>query len=227
MNELVRLTTQDVGKGIPITDSLIVAEGFKKTHNSVLRDIRNLEKELKESLSKEELALYSFGQSNYKNSQNKDMPFYYMSEEFFIMLVMGYRTKEAYKMKHKFIEAFLFLKKELKARKETRHIGVSFRKSLTETIKNCVTDEGNFKKFAYSNYSKLVYKKITGKTVKKIKEERNIPENKNVRDYFSIDELEKIQELESKIANFIEFSDTINKNDKEIYEMVKKHLELK
>ena len=34
-----------------------------------------------------------------------------------------------------------------------------------------------------------------------------------------------LQDLESKIATFIEFTDTENKDDKQIYEMVKKHIE--
>ena len=37
--------------------------------------------------------------------------------------------------------------------------------------------------------------------------------------------LEKIQDLESKIATFIEFTDTNNMTDKEVYAMVKAHIE--
>ena len=42
MNELVRLTTQDVGKGMAITDSWIVSEHFNKRHTDVIRSIENL-----------------------------------------------------------------------------------------------------------------------------------------------------------------------------------------
>jgi len=221
MNELVKVSTADVNKGIAITDSLIVAEKFKKSHNLVLRDIRSLEKELKASLTKEELGLYKFEQSSYINTQNKEQPFYKMNRDFFIMLVMGYRTKEAYKIKHEFIQAFNFLEKEIQARVRTRHISVNIRKDLTETIKNCVTDAGKFKNFAYSNYTRLIYKKVLGKDVKKIKEELNLKKSDNLRDFLTIEQLKKVQDLESKIAYYIEFTDTLNKSDKEIYEEIK------
>jgi DNA-binding transcriptional regulator YhcF (GntR family) len=46
-----------------------------------------------------------------------------------------------------------------------------------------------------------------------------------ITDRLIMEELEKVQELESKIANFIEFTNTEGKDDKQIYEMVKKYLE--
>ena len=224
MKQLVSLNTGDVSS-FPVTDSLLVAEEFNKSHNTVLRDIRELEKELKASLETRDLGVYKVVQSSYFNNQNKEQPMIKMNRDFFIMLVMGYRTKEAYKIKHKFIQAFNFMEKELKARIETRHLGVGIRKSLTDSIKNCVTDEGNFKKFAFGNYTKLIYKKVLGKDVKKSKEERGLKEKDNIRDFMSIEELEKVQELESKVATYIEFTDNTGKTDKEIYQEVKNYIE--
>ena len=225
MNELVRVSTQDVSKAFPITDSLTVAEKFGKRHDIVLRDIRNLAKELVESLSKEELGVYKFVESEYINEQNKLQPCYQMNRDFFIMLVMGYRTKEAYKIKHQFIQAFNFMESELQARIQTRHIGIAARKDLGSVIKTCVTDEGNFKSFAYSNYTRLVYKKILGKDVKKAKEELGLTKNDNLRDYLTIEQLKQAQDLESKIATYIEFTDTTVKTDKEIFQEIKKVLD--
>lgn len=223
--ELVSLNTQDVSKAMPITDSLLVAEKFKKSHNIVMRDIRKLEQELISSLEKEDISLYKFVQSEYIDERGKKQPFYQMNRDFFLMLVMGYRTKEAYKIKHKFIQAFNFMEKELQARIETRHLSIEKRKSLTDTIKNCVTDESNFKKFAYSTYSKLVYKKVLGKTVKKAKEELGLKETDNIRNFLTIEQLERVQDLESKIATYIEFTDNSHKTDKEIYRDVKNYIE--
>jgi len=225
-NDLVRLTTQDVAKGFPVTNSLIVAQEFGKNHNTVLRDIRDLEIELKNSFGPEELGLYKIVQSSYINSQNKEQPMVQMNRDFFIMLVMGYRTKEAYKVKHKFIQAFNFMESELKARKETRSIGISVRKDLQASIKNYVTDpESQFKNFAYSNYTRLVYKKVMGKDVKKIKAEKGLNEKDNLRDHLNMEELKKVQDLESKIATYIEFTDQTGKTDKEIFAEIKKVLE--
>lgn len=218
MNELVKLTTQDVGKGIIRANSLEVAEHFKKSHKNVLQNIRNLTAE-NPALKK------MFLEDTFITERGKEVTMYYMNRDGFSLLCMGFTGSKALEWKIKYIEAFNFMEREHKARLQTRHIGIMARKVLTETIKKCVTDEGNFKKFAYGTYTKLVYKKIIGKDVKKIKEERKVKENENVRDYFTIEELDKIQDLESKIATFIEFTDTNGKTDKEIYAMVKEHLE--
>ena len=135
-------------------------------------------------------------------------------------------TEIARMAKIQFVKAFSFMKKELIARLDTRKIGISAgRFFLTDSIRDHVSDTGNFKKFAYGNYTKLVYKYVLGMDVKHAKEARGVPENGNLRDYLTIEELEKVQEIESKIAGFIEVSDTEGKNDKEIYAMVKKWLD--
>ena len=85
--------------------------------------------------------------------------------------------------------------------------------------------EFDSRRFRYGNYSKLVYKRVLGMDVKHAKEARGVPETGNLRDYLTIEELDLVQELESKIAGFIEVSDTEGKNDKEIYQMVKKWID--
>ena len=86
-------------------------------------------------------------------------------------------------------------------------------------------DGSNSKKFAYGNYTKLVYKRILGMDVKHAKESRKVPENRNLRDFLTMEELDRVQALESKIAAFIEISDTEGKDDKAVYAMVKTYLD--
>ena len=218
MNELVRLTTQDVGKAIPVTDSLIVAEKYQVLHKTVTNTIRKYFDDFQE-----------FGTMkhyyNALNSEKETMIFLLNEEQFYLLVTYMKNTEVARKYKKEFIRQFSKMKKELGARSQTRHIAISVRKNLTDTIKKCVTDEGNFKNWAYSTYSKLVYKKVLGKDVKKAKLERNVKEKENIRDYLTIEELEKVQDLESKIATFIEFTDTNNMTDKEVYAMVKSYIE--
>ncbi len=220
MNELVRLTTQDVGKAIQVTDSLIVAEKIQYEHYILTRLIKRHIEDFKE------FGAIDF-ESRLLNSKNVDV--YLLNENQFYLLITYLRaTKKSplvLELKKELVRQFSVMKSELTARKETRHISVSVRRNLTDTIKKCVTDEGNFKNWAYSTYSKLVYKKVLGKDVKKAKLERNVKEKENIRDYLTIEELEKVQDLESKIATFIEFTDTNNMTDKEVYAMVKKHIE--
>lgn len=211
--ELVRLTTQDVSKAIPITDTKIISEKLNLKHHSVTRLIRNYEEDFKE-----------FGEVGFE-IQGKEKV-YLINEQQFTLLVTYFKNTDIVReYKKRFVKAFFIMKNELQVRQETRHIGVKIRKSLTDTIKNKVDEDTTFKKFAYSNYSKLVYKKVIGKTVKKIKEERGLKKKDNLRDFLTMEELEKVQELESKIAFYIEMRKDLTGNDKEIYQEVKKYIE--
>jgi Rha family phage regulatory protein len=223
MNEIVQLTTADVSRAIPVTTSRLVSELFKKEHAKVIRSIKDLIDQLGDDAKSG--AIYFCEELQYKDTQNRNQIEYRMNEQFFLLLVMGFTGEKALRVKTAFIREFYRMRSELLARSETRRIGKEARLSITDAIKDHVSPEGNFKKFAYGNYSKLVYKRVLGMDVKHAKEARKVPENGNLRDYLTIEELDLVQELESKIAGFIEVSDTDGKNDKEIYQMVKKWID--
>lgn len=213
--ELVRLTTQDVGKGIPITDSLILSYNLEREHSNIQRLILKYQDDINEfgKLGIEIRPLES-GQLQKVYLLNE------MQATFLITLMRN--TKPVLEFKKRLVKAFFFMKNELQVRQETRHIGIIQRKSLTDTIKTKVDDDTNFKKFAYSNYTKLVYKQVLGNTVKKLKEERGLKTKDNLRDFLTIEELEKVQDLESKIATYIEMRKDLIGSDKEIYQEVSK-----
>lgn len=231
--ELMMLTTNDINKAVPVTTSRYVAEKFKKSHSEVIYAIEGRKDKkgkiknvgLMEQLSGISQVSKYFIESNYIDTMNRKRKEYLITRDGFTLLSMGFTGKEALVWKLKYIKLFNTMEHELKARQETRYIGLKVRKLLTDTIKLKVDNDTNFKKFAYSNYSKLVYKKIIGKTVKKIKEERELKKTDNLRNFLSIDELEKVQELESKIAFYIEMRKDLTGNDKEIYQEVKKYIE--
>ena len=223
MNEIVSLTTADVSRAIPITTSRLVAEKFDKDHKIVLKAIRGLIKDLKDG--HQMVPIYFVEEGEYEDSYGRKQSEYRMNEQFFTLLAMGFTGSKALRFKTDFITAFTRMRAELLSRTETRKIGKAARLSITDAIRDHVSPEGNFKKFAYGNYSKLVYKRVLGMDVKHAKEKRGVPESGNLRDYLTIEELDRVQELESKIAGFIEVSDTDGKNDKEIYQMVKKWLD--
>lgn len=219
--DLVRLTTQDVSKSIPITDSKIIAEKFELKHSVITRNIRKYKEDF------EEFGEVQFMVLKTENSNGgRPEKVYLLNEMQYSLLVTFLRnTPKVIEYKKKFVKAFFLATNELKARIETRHIGKSKRINFTDSVKKNVIGEGNFKNYAYSNYTKLVYKKIIGMTVKKYKEKNNIPKQSNIRDYFNIDQIEQIQELESKIATYIEMRKDTGETDKEIYQEVKKYLE--
>lgn len=94
--------------GKVVTDSLMIAEMFKKNHNNVLKDIRT-----QVDYAGEEFSRVNFYQSNYKNERGRTYPKYNLTEEAFTLVVMSYNTKEAVQMKIKFIQEFKRMKQHI------------------------------------------------------------------------------------------------------------------
>lgn len=102
MNQLVF-----VENGKAVTDSLKVAEVFGKRHDSVLRDIRNLECSI-------EFNLLNFVEIDYTDSRNRTYQKYLIKRDGLAFLVMGYTGAEAAEYKEKYILAFNKMEEELK-----------------------------------------------------------------------------------------------------------------
>ena len=136
-------------------------------------------------------------------------------------LIMGFTGKKAGTFKDAFINQFQMMRHELMARTQTRAIGKVMRASMSDAIGSRLEDGTTHKKFAYGNYSKLVYKKIFGATVKKVKAARGISEADNLRDHLSIEELDLVQSAEARIAVMIDTMSELGLSDKEIYAKVK------
>ena len=218
-NEIVSLSTQDVSRAIPITTSELVAKAYDVKHHAIQQLINKYEKDF------QEFGKVAFEMRASKSGQTEKI-FFLTEDQFYLLVTYMKNTEIARRAKIEFVKAFSKAKKELLARSETRKVGITVgRISMTDSIRDHVSPEGNFKKFAYGNYTKLVYKRVLGMDVKHAKEARKCPETGNLRDYLTIDELDHAQELESKIATFIEMTDTDGKNDKQIYQMVKAWLD--
>ncbi|MCU4757432.1 ORF6C domain-containing protein [Bacillus cereus] len=94
--------------GKVVTDSLMMAEMFEKTHDNVLKDIR---KQIE--YAGPEFSLVNFHESNYKNERGRKYLKYNLTEEAFTLVAMSYNTKEAVQMKIKFIEEFKRMKQHI------------------------------------------------------------------------------------------------------------------
>lgn len=86
-------------KGQDVTTSLIVAEVFRKRHDSVLRDIKDLS-------CSPEFRAHNFVDSSYNSQQNKYMPMFEITKDGFSFLVMGYNGNKAAQFKETFINEF-------------------------------------------------------------------------------------------------------------------------
>ncbi|HDR6285640.1 TPA: ORF6C domain-containing protein [Bacillus cereus] len=94
--------------GKVVTDSLMIAEMFEKTHDNVLKDIR---KQIE--YAGPEFSLVNFHESNYANERGRKYLKYNLTEEAFTLVAMSYNTKEAVQMKIKFIEEFKRMKQHI------------------------------------------------------------------------------------------------------------------
>ena len=185
-----------------ITTSLQVAEVFEKEHARVLRDIRELS-------CSEDFRNGNFAKSSYINSQNKKQPMYQIAKDGFALLVMGYTGEKAMKFKEDYIKAFNKMENELR-RIYTEHQqwqieqdkGVVICHILTDTIKMKIADSPH-KRFAYPNYTNLIYRTLFGKTAKELEQEYSVKPKENLRDYFIGSDLEKVQSAEMLISSLI------------------------
>ncbi len=95
MNELVKINDNNQ----VTTDSLTVADRFGKRHCDVLRSIKLLK-------CSKEFGLRNFALTSYINEQGKEQPYYDMTRDGWMFLVMGFTGAKAAEWKEKFIAAF-------------------------------------------------------------------------------------------------------------------------
>lgn len=183
-----------------ITTSLKVAEVFEKEHKNVLQSIENL--------VADNSAAKFFRLTTYKN-RGKEYPMYEMDRDGFSLLVMGFTGEKALQWKIKYIEAFNQMESELKRlyteRQQwqiERDKGVVIRHILTDTIKMKITESPN-KRFAYPNYTNLIYRNLFGKTAKELESDYGVKAKENLRDFFTGDDLAKIQSMEMLVSSLI------------------------
>ena len=178
-----------------IVTSLDVAKTFGKEHNKVLRDVRELE-------CSEGFRLSNFGQSSYVNSQNKKMPMYYMTKDGFTLLVMGYNGEKAMEFKEGYIRQFNEMEKLLTGKIRERDKGIVVRQAFTKAIQQSSENE-RMHGHAYSTYTDVIYKSIFGKNAKQMRDEFGISKKESMRDYFSEEELVKVQNAEMLVSALV------------------------
>jgi len=173
-----------------VATSRQVAKVFDKEHNHVLRDIRNIiEKDQKFGQS-------NFGQSYYKNSQNKKQPQYLMTRKGFTMLVMGFTGEKAFKFKKMYIEAFERMREIISKRIDTKE-GY---KEMTSEIKKQLNPDN---RKGYSREADMINKAVLGMKASKFKKIHGIEDNHYTRDSLVGDKLEQLQEAQKMNAKLI------------------------
>lgn len=80
--------------------------------------------------------------------------------------------------------------------------GVIIRHVLTDTIKMKIVDSPH-KRFAYPNYTKLIYKTVFGKNLDELKVEFGVKEKESIREKMTADQLQEVEALEMLISGLI------------------------
>jgi len=91
--------------------------------------------------------------------------------------------------------------REAESWKIEREASKKVRRMTTDAIKNNLPEED---KWAFKNFTNLVYLAVFGKIAKKLREERGAKTNDNLRDGFTETELSAIQNAEFVIAGLVE-----------------------
>ena len=157
MNELVYLKNEQA-----LTDSLMVAEMFKKRHDIVLRAIENkIENDSTQNCGR------CFFKSKYKDTKGEWRKKYLMNRDGFTFIAMGFTGKEADAWKWKYIDAFnkmekVVMEKQTSVWIETRQQGKLIRKGETDVIQKLVEyarEQGSgHADMLYMTYTKLANK---------------------------------------------------------------------
>lgn len=90
------------------TSSLKVAEAFNKRHDDVLRKLRSLD-------CTPEFIDRNFAGNEYKDRIGRSLPFYEMTKDGFMFLVMGFTGKKAAAIKEAYINAFNQMANQLRS----------------------------------------------------------------------------------------------------------------
>lgn len=185
-----------------VTTSLKVAEKFEKNHQHILESIDKLTVE-------NSTVANMFRLSKYKAENGHQYRMYEMDRDGFSLLVMGFTGEKALKWKLDYINAFNAMENELKRiyteRQQwqiERDKGVVIRHILTDTIKMKISESPN-KRFAYPNYTNLIYRTLFGKNAKELEQEYGVKAKENLRDFFTGEDLAKVQSAEMLVSSLI------------------------
>lgn len=114
-------------------------------------------------------------------------------------LCMLQRTEKGKQARRYFIK----IEKAYKQWVITREVGKAARRSLTDAIKENVPDSPH-KKFAYKNYTDLVYRNALGCSCKKLKEEKGLDRNDNLRDFLDSVESKAVKSMEECVRSLVD-----------------------
>jgi phage regulator Rha-like protein len=197
MSDLVFLEPNKIGAE-PFTTSDVIAQWTGNSYRSVQRII---EKQIK--------ALETFGRVRFEITplktrggiQNKKI--YRLNEPQATLLITFLKnTPIVVKFKVELVRQFYAMRTELQRRQIAKLDRKPIRESLTDGIK--ALPETPHKSMWYKHYTDLIYRTVTGKTAKQLREGRGAPPKATASDYMGAAELEAVTRMENRVAVMLE-----------------------
>lgn len=194
MDNLVFLEPNKIGAE-PFTTSKVISEFSGVAHKKIKIAIRNHISEFK-SLGL--LAPYET-----ESTGGRPEEIYRLNEpqaSFLMTLLKNTPVVVAFKLE--LVRQFYAMRTELQRRQIAKLDRKPIRESLTDTIK--ALPETPHKSMWYKHYTDLIYRTVTGKTAKQLREARGAPPKAIASDYMEADELEAVTRMENRVAVMLE-----------------------
>lgn len=99
--------------------------------------------------------------------------------------------------------------KEQKSWAIQREVGIIERKRMASAINKYLPESKN-KKFAYPNYTNMIYKILFTKTAKEMRDEKGLSTNDALRDTFTTEQLKLVEESETIVTALVALGFTYN-----------------
>jgi len=168
-------------KGKPVVSSRYIADIFNKTHDNVLRDIRNLD-------CSKDFSSLNYEESNYK-VRGKKYPEILMTKDGFTFLVMGYRGKKAAQFKEAYIQRFNEMEQFIKDLYEAKADFPEFTYAIMAAHEEP-------KHYHFANELDMINRIVLGMSAKQFKESNNLGKVNSIRPYLTKEQINSIKTLQ-------------------------------
>ena len=217
MKDLTQLVYTTKNHDGVFTNTLVIAEHFKKRHGNVLKIVDRL-------LKNGGLLNSDVSSTFYEDRLKRPNKMYQVNQKAFLVIVLSFTGADADKLKGKFVDMFLQQNKQLEYWNTLRIETKTSRRMLTDAIKdhelsqrikegkcNDIEAQNNFIGLRVMNYTQLIYKAL-----------RIDPKQyKNTREEIEGEDLLQVEDFEARVSFLIIKSD---KHNKETYQEVKHEL---
>lgn len=198
MESLVFLEPNKIGAE-PFTTSDVIAQQTGNNYRSVQRTIESQIKALETfGVMRFEITLPRKGS---KGGRPKKV--YRLNEPQATLLITFLKnTPVVVKFKTELVRQFYAMRTELQRRQIAKLDRKPIRESLTDGIR--AMPETPHKTMWYKHYTDLIYRTVTGKTAKQLREDRGAPPRATASDYMMAEEIEAVTRMENRVAVMLE-----------------------